>query len=185
MTCSGPPDWLHRQLAGHDCECGTGILRGITVLYHPMIQKEAVNMSGRPMVRRSTGVLFALVLLTAGVVMFLGQDQRMAGPCVHQTEGPVLAITEVRDAETGDQLSSFSVHNITKPGGHSVRSPVTCTGSCGFGRRDGNWTFTVHADGYEPEPVTVSAEYHTFEGGCPSFAKNGTEISVSLEPELL
>lgn len=140
--------------------------------------------------------------ILAAIVIFVGCTSEILppdnGPCVHEYRDPVLKIehvTSVMRNESIDQiiLNSISIDNNSLPLTYYSGSPLknisfqntsmVCTVPCGFGIDSGTYEFKVSAEGYLDSTVTVTAHYDIFEGGCPSYNDNGTEISIGLRPE--
>lgn len=118
-----------------------------------------------------------------------------AGPCVHQSIDPVLAITAA--TSTGGtpipalRLTAITVDGRPLPLGlldASARNVVVsdggidCTVACGFGTQEGTYRFIASAPGHQPTAVQVDARYAVFQGGCPSSSSGSTPVVVTLPP---
>jgi hypothetical protein len=119
-----------------------------------------------------------------------------AGPCEHTYRQAILLIDAARDAEDGSPLPMVALSHIRRngneqdpkflvlgPPSHGVEvhgDSLVCHVPCGFATDEGNYTFTVSADGYPPQERTYEARYRVFKGGCPSYNDGGLRIVLSL-----
>jgi hypothetical protein len=117
------------------------------------------------------------------------------GPCVHIYEEPILTIESISGGVDGNEISQAYIYNIKIDS--AKRDPVLITGEasknisvedsvivcsvpCGFGTEDGEYQFSVTADGYPDTTITSNAKYGKSKGGCPSSSSEGIKISFSL-----
>ncbi len=151
--------------------------------------------------------MHTMKLLTIGlfiVSFFSGCDQfglnenRNYGPCVHKYLDPVLTIESVTDAQTGAlvspvYISDISIDDNKQSASHlagmdstniSVEdSVIVCTPACGFSHISGTYQFTVQSDQYRDTTIVKEVQYQESGGGCPSWSKGSTVISLTLKPE--
>lgn len=129
------------------------------------------------------GGFILLAGLGGGLYAIMQANQQTAGPCVHRTMGEPLQITNATDAQTGDPIETITVRNIThQRTGAPFSSQNDCGIPCSLDIPPGNYTMTVAADGYQSATIDAEAMYHSFEGGCPSSASNGTTTTITLQP---
>lgn len=148
-------------------------------------------------------VHFALVA-TLGLSVLVAcweEDEMLAGPCVEEFGEPIVLITHVVEAGSGDAIAVVKISDIEVGVGtlehRQITNPllgehmnltegedgaVLCEVPCGFGSQTGTYTFAVEAEGYEATEVSVDATYAEWYGGCPSFNDGGTETEVELTP---
>lgn len=142
-------------------------------------------------------MFYRYIFLMSPLVLLLGCGET-SGPCIHTYEDPVVAITEVTDGNTGDQVEEIVVEAAEVDGqavdelsrltmepafGVAVTEEgIACAVSCGFGTTEGAWSLAVGAAGYESKIVQVNAEYQGFEGGCPSRNFGPTQVQFELVP---
>lgn len=136
----------------------------------------------------SSILLFCILAVTTGC-------GSQAGPCMHEVHEPIVQIESVTDADSGEEIEEvylrdiridendlgtdvFYRENISEDDGNADR--LICETSCGFGEREGTWTFEIGADDYDFQTETVDAEYEEAEGGCPSYVDGGTAVDVTL-----
>ena len=143
--------------------------------------------------------LSVLVLAACGRDGF--DDEILAGPCVEEYGEPIVLITNVVEAGSGDGIAVVAISDIEFGVGTAEHREITnplwgesmnltegedgallCEIPCGFGSTPGMYTFTVAAEGYEANEVSVDANYAEWYGGCPSFSDGGTEVEVELMP---
>lgn len=138
-----------------------------------------------------------VAILIAGSAISCEQNEgTLAGPCVHNYEDPILAISSVEDAESGEQIPRITVDKVfidsirtdisslVRESSQNVTiqdSSILCEVPCGFGTLDGHYKFSVHASGYEDTTVTQeNVRYENFDGGCPSSSSGSTTMSFTL-----
>ena len=122
-------------------------------------------------------------------------DPPLMGPCEHRYLDPIIEITEVSDAKTGQPISAFKITSVEIEGnqtdlhqlihGESYNSvlydsTVYCSIPCGFGTQDGEYKLLVSAVGYQDTAIIFNADYKKFEGGCPSSSSGSTTISFEM-----
>lgn len=124
-----------------------------------------------------------------------GGNVANAGPCVVQYSEPVLGIAAARSASGTASASSLSLSQVSfngtpldlaaaaaapASGVSVVGTTFQCSVPCGFGTQPGTYAFTASAPGFAATPVSASASYASFSGGCPASYDGGTKISVTL-----
>ena len=57
---------------------------------------------------------------------------------------------------------------------------LVCRVPCGFATQEGNYIFTVSAEGYPPQERGYEGKYRLFKGGCPSYNEGGVRIALRL-----
>ena len=117
------------------------------------------------------------------------------GPCEHRYLDPIIEITKVTDAKTGQSISAFKITHVEIEGnqtdlhhllhGESFNSllydsTVYCSIPCGFGAQEGEYQLMVSALGYQDTTIIFNATYKKFEGGCPSSSSGSTIISFEM-----
>jgi len=117
------------------------------------------------------------------------------GPCEHRYLDPIIEITRVSNAKTGQPISAFKITSVEIEGnqidlhqlihGESYNSvlydsTVYCSIPCGFGTQDGKYKLLVSAVGYQDTVIIFTADYKKFEGGCPSSSSGSTTISFEM-----
>jgi hypothetical protein len=117
------------------------------------------------------------------------------GPCEHSYLDPIIEITRVSNAKTGQPISAFKITSVEIEGnqidlhhlihGESYNSvlydsTVYCSIPCGFGTQDGEYKLLVSAVGYQDTAIIFNADYKKFEGGCPSSSSGSTTISFEM-----
>ena len=126
-------------------------------------------------------------------------DDRIAGPCVHEYREPIIQLISARDARDGTALSSVVLTNIRVDGrpleasflatvgpayGVIARGDsLVCAIPCGFATDAGNYVFTVSAVGYPPQDRGYQVDYSVSHGGCPSYNDGGVEVELRLWKE--
>lgn len=152
------------------------------------------------MVRAVLPTMFGILLVTACAPSDT-DDNSAAGPCVHGYLEPVLSIETVTVDPSGANvvrvaLSSFKVNGEPRDpeewgGPSSTWSNPTfnitvtdgvlyCDLPCGFGLNEGVYEFVADAPNHETKSISVNAGYASFEGGCPSYSDNGTNVNFQL-----
>lgn len=121
------------------------------------------------------------------------------GICVHTYEDPLINITNAQEAETGYAIDQVHISNITLAGeavnlhqySQDNLSNFTldtdgnggyCTLPCAFLEGEGSVSFDVSANGYQTKNVEIEGEYQTFNGGCPSYSRDGIVMAIELTP---
>ena len=136
--------------------------------------------------------------LGAGMLAtILGCDPAL-GPCSHSYREPILHVSRVTNAATGQPLATVFLDSLTYQGaaGGEVSwfqdSPVIgvslegdrvrCDLACAFGSQTGVYRFRLSASGYHSKRLEVTADFGVFHGGCPSWNDEGTRITAVLLP---
>ena len=154
---------------------------------------------------KSPSKLFSIVL----AIGLLGCDSNSSdsgwfgdpifGPCVVIEREPVLNIIDAIDSSNNQSIQQVQISNIRIDGSlidfrenhlelssniefDYVNDILTCTLPCGIGQQEGTWEFTVTASGYQDSEETIETSYALFDGGCPAYLDQGTEVSLQLEP---
>lgn len=132
------------------------------------------------------------------LIFLISCDLQGVGPCVHIYEEPILSIVSVSDEDHGNEISQITISDIyiddeiqnplqlvdqTSTNVAVEDSLIICSVPCGFSTREGNYQFTVYAEGYNEATISAEANYGTSEGGCPSTSSDGTTISFTLVEE--
>ena len=141
------------------------------------------------------------LLFLSFIIFFRGCDSNILpptnGPCIHEYKEPILTINSVTSEITGEEITEITIRDllIDNLQGDLVffeimisenitvqDSLMTCTMPCAFATEIGEYQFKVSAFNYQNPIITTNACYNEFEGGCPSYADNGTEINFRLKP---
>lgn len=146
-------------------------------------------------------LLVEMVLLAfLSACQVVDEDPRES-PCDVNWEDPLIEITEARDSVSGDPVPELMLTEISRDGSEVVLlylftdtgaevvndDSLRCIIPCGFSNREGQYTLSVAAEGYQQKPVDLGrVEYDEREerGSCPSITFRGsTEFEFELAPE--
>jgi hypothetical protein len=119
------------------------------------------------------------------------------GPCVHTYREPILNIVAAMDARSNAPIHSFVIHEVRMDGikqdfyfllaeSYGVKAQgdsLVCQVPCGFGSEEGNYTFTVTAEGYPAQVRGYEGHYSIFHGGCPSYNDGGARVTLRLQKD--
>lgn len=115
--------------------------------------------------------------------------------CGHNYQEPVLTINYANDEQTGQDVESIVLRNITINGRPLIDASntlissrnvlvkdgtVVCTLPCAFGTEEGSYRFYVDKPGYAAQYVAVDANYRVYSGGCPSYSDQGLHIGITI-----
>lgn len=136
------------------------------------------------------------LFITGSAISCEQNEGTLAGPCVHNYEDPILAISSIEDAESREQIPRITidkvfidsvrtdVSSLVRESSQNVTiqdSSILCDVPCGFGTVAGRYQFSAHASGYEDTTVTKeNVRYENFDGGCPSSNSGSTTMSFSI-----
>ncbi|WP_111641125.1 hypothetical protein [Marinimicrobium alkaliphilum] len=135
-------------------------------------------------------------------------DERDGGPCVEMYHEPIITLEEVVGQPAGTALAQVRLSDFKRDGepfhpqelcrqrpdgtGHPVAANIDCEGitieeetlvcdlPCQFGNSERAYQFTVSAEHFQPNAVTIEPEYSVFEGGCPSWRDGGSRYQFEL-----
>ena len=129
-------------------------------------------------------------------------DSGTDGPCEVSYAEPILEITGVADAGSGEPIEAIEIWDVVndRDAGGSGSPQMydaegisevegeggrfLCEVPCGFGNQGGVISFEFEAPGYQASSYSVEASYGGSEGGgCPVTYTDGTKITLELEPE--
>lgn len=122
----------------------------------------------------------------------------LPGPCVEVSLTPVIEVSSALVNQGAAAIDSLFISRALLDG-HSVRldylveSPafnVEIVGGFlvgrvpfGFGVLEGHYTLDVSAPGMVGATLEIDASYDVHEGGCPSYSRGPTKVSVVLDPK--
>lgn len=121
----------------------------------------------------------------------------LAGPCEVTVEEPIINIDAVTSGELDLEivvLSNLVIDGVRQDllqevelGWINIEADLTedsllCTLPCGFSEIEGQYSFTVSAEGFGSAPFWVDAAYESFDGGCPATYNGGVHLELSLPP---
>lgn len=121
------------------------------------------------------------------------------GPCVIIEKEPVLNLIDALDSSNNQNIQQVQISDVWINGSQKdfrenhrevsnniefdyVNDVLTCTLPCGIGQQEGTWAFTVSASGYQNSEEVIEASYALFDGGCPAYLDQGTEVNLMLDP---
>lgn len=119
------------------------------------------------------------------------------GSCFHSYREPVMKIIGASEHNTNSNVELIEIKNINfneQPvefeESHNElavnveidyqNNSLVCSLPCAFLQEEGQYEFTITANGYENKTVQMQAFYSIFEGGCPSYSDGGTELYFEL-----
>jgi hypothetical protein len=142
-------------------------------------------------VRFQTPILTILVF----IICCARNTDPVVGPCVHQYLDPIIRIENVSDGKSGQEILSIKI-NHAQIDSMEINlqylmnnvcfnvvlydSALYCSTPCGFGTEDGEYILSVSSVGYRDTTISVTAQYQTFKGGCPSSSSGSTVISFEM-----
>lgn len=139
-------------------------------------------------------VITACALFVTACGVTEPQDE-LAGPCIHEYREPILTIESVTGDPSGASVARVALSSLKLNGQPqiaeewvatpSVNVSVTagvlyCDVPCGFGFEEGLYEFVADAADHQTTSISADAQYASFQGRCPSYNDDGTNVSFQL-----